>query len=107
MTVANGLTMGELRDTWSEAQFQNAVLNVARAGGWGPIYHTKISMMSAAGFPDLVMVRGTRVVFAELKSAKGKVSAAQMEWHEALAATAAEAFIWRAADWDEIEEVLA
>lgn len=107
MTVANGLTMAEMRDLWTEAQFQSAVVNVARARGWGMIYHTQHSLHSAAGFPDLVMVRGEELLFAELKSAKGKVKPEQIEWIAALGRTPARAFIWRPCDWYEIEEELA
>lgn len=51
----------------SEAAFQQKVEQLAGHCGWR-IYHTHDSRRSAAGFPDLVMVRDVRLIFAELKS---------------------------------------
>lgn len=51
----------------TERQFQPQVVQLARLCGW-LIYHTFDSRRSAAGFPDLCMVRGDRCLFVELKS---------------------------------------
>lgn len=107
--TARGLTIAEMRDTWTEAQFQNAVLNVAKAGGWR-VYHTHNSMHSAKGFPDLVLVKDGRLVFAELKSKTGKVTPEQEAWLAALGDVVPEmvaAHVWRPGDWDDLEGVLA
>lgn len=53
-----------------------------------------------------MMVKGKRLVFAELKSVKGKYSAEQNRYLQLLAATAAEVYRWRPKDWPEIERVL-
>jgi len=58
------------------------------------------------GFPDLCLVREQRIIFAELKSAKGKVSDEQFIWLENLGKTKAEVYIWRPVDREEIEEIL-
>lgn len=59
-----------------------------------------------AGFPDLVMVRD-KVIFAELKSEKGKVSDTQYDWIKSLAkAKQKDVYVWRPSDWDSIVEVL-
>lgn len=90
----------------SEAAFQSAILALAQLAGWR-VYHTHDSRHSPAGFPDLVMVRGRRLVFAELKSGRGKVSAAQQQWLQALAGVpGAEVRVWRPADWPAIEREL-
>jgi len=60
-------------------------------------------MQGHKGFPDLVLARKGEVVFAELKSAKGKVTAEQRSWLNALGG----GYLWRPADWSEIQEVLA
>lgn len=54
----------------SEAAFMQKILGLAGFTGW-MAYHTHRSDRSAPGFPDLVMVRGARLVFAEVKAESG------------------------------------
>lgn len=91
-----------------EKDFQNAVLKEAAKLGW-LCYHTHDSRKSRAGFPDLTMVRRQRVIFAELKSATGKLDAAQETWREVLEAVGGNVTycLWRPADWTSIMEILA
>lgn len=94
--------------TITEKAFESQVKGLAIVFGW-KYYHTWRSIHSPAGFPDCVMVRGTRLIFAELKSKKGKVSPKQQEWLDALRQVpCAEVFLWRAGDetFVEIVEVL-
>ena len=51
------------------------------------------------------MVR-ERVVFAELKSAKGRVTPDQQKWHDRLREAGAEVHVWKPANWDDLTEVL-
>lgn len=88
-----------------ENTFQSAVEAIARRNGW-LVYHTRDSRKSAAGFPDLCMVRLSRLVFAELKSEDGVVSAAQQTWLDALEPLAVECYLWRPSAWPKIVEVL-
>lgn len=67
----------------SEAAFQQQVLNLAGFYGWCS-YHTHDSRRSQAGFPDLVLVRGAELIFAELKTDTGRVRPEQQEWIAAL-----------------------
>jgi hypothetical protein len=67
----------------------------------------------AAGFPDLVMVREPKLVFAELKAPRGRLSAEQSAWIGALQLVAPDSAgydvlvrVWRPADWPEIEQML-
>lgn len=78
----------------TEADFQDQIVQWARLRGWR-LYHTYNSRGSDAGFPDLVLVRESRCVVAELKTETGAVSAAQMEWLEALADAGVETYVWR------------
>lgn len=56
----------------------------------------------SAGFPDLVLAHPQRgVIFAELKTATGKVSEAQVDWILALDPNA-ECCVWRPQDLPEI-----
>jgi len=90
----------------SEKHFQAQVVELARLSGW-LCYHTHDSRRSVAGFPDLVMVRAPRVVFAELKSQAGRIRPGQGQWLEALGGSeSVEARLWRPSDWPEIEEAL-
>jgi hypothetical protein len=111
----------------TEKQFQAAVVEYAELNGW-LIYHTYDSRRSNPGFPDLVMVhrgegeavpRRCRLVFAELKTERGRTSLAQAVWLEALGRIAAvggacinwtpklQVYLWRPSSWPEIEKVLA
>lgn len=58
------------------------------------------------GWPDIVAVRGSRIVVAELKAAKGRVEIAQQAWLDAWAAAGAEVYVWRPADLDALRKVL-
>lgn len=83
----------------SEADLLSNVREMARVTGW-MAYHTRDSRRSDIGFPDLVMVRKNRVLFVELKSEKGKPTAAQIEWLHALMLTRrAETYLWRPSQW--------
>lgn len=97
------MTTAALQQT--EKQFQAAVVEYALLQGWR-VYHTFDSRHSVAGFPDLCMVRGLRLLFAELKTEKGRESKAQREWLDALGLATPEVWLWRPSDWPEIETVL-
>lgn len=84
----------------NERSFQIAVLELAALHGW-LCYHTHDSRRSQPGFPDLVLVRDS-VVFAELKTETGRVSAAQANWQKRLEDAGAEHHLWRPSDWDAI-----
>lgn len=92
----------------SEKQFQSQVERYARLNKW-LVYHTWRSIHSAKGFPDLIMIRGGRVVVAELKTLTGKLSPYQSEWLDAWAEVPGNTVkIWRPTDedWQDIERTL-
>jgi len=95
--------------SWSEEEFLQVVKDLAQAFNW-KIYHTRDSRRSDPGFPDLAMVRAqpapARILFAELKTAKGKLTKAQDEWLEELRAGCKEVYLWRPDDIQEIAEIL-
>lgn len=95
----------------TEKEFQASVIELARVNGFRD-YHTHNSRHSAAGFPDLVLVRGDRLIFAELKTERGRVSEAQRAWLDdltavALACSGVEVYIWRPSHWPHIARALA
>lgn len=87
-----------------EIDWLRQVREYARLMGW-KCYHHPYSLGADPGFPDLVLVR-ERVVFAELKGPRGKMSPAQWDWIDALHAAKAEVYIWRPEDWEQVREVL-
>lgn len=83
------------------------VVRYARLRGW-LVYHPLVSIGSQAGYPDLTLARGSRLVFAELKrSAKEKLRPDQAAWRDALLAAGQEWHWWTPEWWDAICEVLA
>ena len=87
----------------TEKDFQIQVLDLAKLYGW-LCYHTYDSRRSVAGFPDLVLVHPERgLVFAELKSEKGRMTAAQREWVVAIKTAGGEVHVWCPCDWHFIE----
>lgn len=89
----------------SEKDFQGAVREYAQALGYRD-YCVWNSRHSPPGWPDLVLLRPPRALFIELKSVRGKVSAAQKETLVLLEACGLEIYTWWPQDWDEIERVL-
>lgn len=100
--------------TISEARFQRDVEDLLTLFGYR-WYHAPANKPSAAGhvqnikagFPDLVAVRGTRLIFAELKTQTGKLGPNQPEWLEALKRAGAEVYLWRPGDMLDIRDILA
>lgn len=108
----------------SEAAFQRQVLNLAEFYGWRS-YHTHDSRRSQPGFPDLVLVRDTELIFAELKTEKGRVRPEQRDWLISLqvvssavevavapdghldGAPCVDVYLWRPSDFDQINARLA
>lgn len=95
----------------TEAQFTQAVIDFAKYKGWmvahfRPARTTRgwrTPVQGDNGFPDLVLARDGRVVYAELKVGRNTLSKDQERWANALP----EMYVWRPADLrDTIAEVL-
>lgn len=107
----------------SERELQSAVIELARLLKYR-VAHFRPAMTRAgrwvtavagdgAGFPDLVIAGNGRLIFAELKSGKGRLSREQAEWIAALEGVrvfddSVEVHVWRPPDWLDgtIERVL-
>lgn len=99
----------------SETEFLRQVLELAAMLGWSGAHfrpaltsrgwRTPVQGPLGAGFPDLVLVnvRRRRVLFVELKSDAGKVSADQAAVLAALEEAGAETRVWRPRDWDVLQ----
>lgn len=82
----------------SEQQLQDAIVDMAHRLGWRT-FHVYDSRRSNAGFPDLVLVRRSRLIFAELKVGRGRLSREQAEWKQALHDAGEVVYVWREEDW--------
>jgi hypothetical protein len=95
----------------TEAQLRGLTMALAKAQGWDVYYLRDSRMATSPGFPDLCLRRGgdrPRIVYAELKTLKGRISKPQELWLAGLEATP-EVHVWRPTDWYDstISEVLA
>jgi hypothetical protein len=90
----------------TERDFQQQVEDLARLMHWR-LYHTRYFFRSAVGFPNLVLVRPPRVLFAVLKSDDGICDEAQLAWLGDLERChGIEVKLWRLSHWQEIVETL-
>lgn len=81
----------------SEADLLATVRALAHATGWAT-YHAHDSRRSEPGWPDLVLAKGNRLLYRELKTQRGRVRPDQERWLDLLATAGADACIWRPAD---------
>lgn len=63
----------------TEKQLYAFVRDCAKQAGWR-LYHTWLSKFSEAGFPDLVLLKGQRIIWAELKGPHGRPTPEQRAW---------------------------
>lgn len=89
----------------SEKQFMAQVIQFAKLHSW-LVYHTHDSRRSEPGFPDLVLVRGERLLFVELKLDDTRTSQEQDKWIDAIRRARVQVLVWRPRFWASIEEVL-
>ena len=90
----------------TERELTGYVADLASLFGWLR-FHPWLSRHSPAGFPDEVLCRPPLLVFAELKSERGRLKPEQAAWLDALGQVpGVEAYVWRPADLDRIAEVL-
>src|SRR5262252_5381575 len=97
----------------SEASFMAQVVEYAKLRGWHH-WHDRATNAprrcevcdaplriprNTAGFPDLILIRRPRLVFAELKRDGERATAAQLDWLDELAACGQEAYLWRPQDF--------
>jgi hypothetical protein len=96
--------------TETEAGFTTAVIALARLHGW--VVNHQLPLRTArgwatgtqgdVGFPDVIAVKGGRLIIAELK-VKTAVRPEQDIWLNRFAAVpGAEVYVWRPVDWNRI-----
>ena len=99
----------------TEAQFQKQITDLAELFGWDWVHcrnartldswRTPTSGTMARGWVDLVLVRGNRLLFVEVKTDAGKLTPHQERVLDVLR-LAAEVHVWRPRDWSFIEAVI-
>jgi len=101
----------------TERALQAAIIEMAQFFSWR-VAHFRTSLDAhgnyqtavagdGSGFPDLVLVRD-RIIFAELKVGKNKLSFAQESWRDAILTAGGNWVEWRESNWTsgEIEGIL-
>ena len=79
----------------TERQIQEMVRQTALKFGW-LAYHSWTSLYSPSGYPDVVALRGERLVVAEIKGPRGKLSPEQWVWLDGwLNIPNAEVYLWQ------------
>jgi hypothetical protein len=113
--VAQVLTSALDRDhiPLTERQFQDQIVDFARRDylGWKVVHfggdQQKKAWYDAAGFPDLLMIGPDgQILFREVKSDSGKLTALQTRWSDWLQTRGADYAVWRPSHWPEIVDVL-
>jgi hypothetical protein len=106
---------------WTEADFQEHIVSLAKSLGWTVAWFRNVRIQRAngttfyqlpvaadgKGWPDLILCRGTELLFCELKRENGVLEPAQKEWRDRLLAAQARWYCWKPRDLDFIEAVLA
>lgn len=93
------------RSRQTEKEFQATVVETAEKLGWLAV-HFPNAIINPTGWPDLILIKGRRTIFAELKSMRGKLGPKQREWLASLEAIGAEVYTWTPDLWPEIEATL-
>ena len=100
--------------TVSERMFQDQVMQLAATCGWD-CHHIRPAKYGAtwktdglAGMPDLILIgkRGQGIMWAELKTDKGKLTEVQEARIVQLISNGEEVHIWRPRDLEKIKERL-
>lgn len=98
----------------TEKQFSKQLEDLFKLFGWKYSHtyeQTHYARRSTKGFPDYVAVRDGLIIFAELKSEKGKLTEEQEAWIKELGAVEKHSlgvmvFVWRPSDINKIVEIL-
>lgn len=112
-----GAARRKRKQTEPEADFQEQVIALARLHGWrvahlrkvrvqrknGSVYWETPVAADGKGFPDLILVRGTRIIAAELKTDAGALKPEQTRWLDAFRGAGVCAVVWRPLYWGQIE----
>ena len=90
-----------------ERHFQASIEELLRLRGWKYI-HVHNSQHGVSGWPDIAACRGRRLVLAEIKAERTRVTSEQRGWLDALGLIdTVEVYLWRfPAAWPKVARVL-
>lgn len=107
----------------TEAEFQTQVITLAKMGGW--LVHAErpaqyqsgrwaTHIQGHAGFPDLILLKPSRLIVAELKVGRNKPTEEQLKWLDYFHAVGLttvdlariESYVWRPEDMPAIIRTL-
>ena len=103
-----------------ESEFQRTVIELARTCHWKVAHFRPVKQLRAdgttryltpvqadgVGFPDLILLRGSRGIAWELKSDRGVAKPEQVEWLKAFGAAGFEVGVVFPMNWDYVERTL-
>ena len=91
----------------TEADLREQIRDLCKIFGWRFLF-TWTSIHSPKGMLDLFLINAEqkRVIFAELKSEKGKMTPEQQQVFDVLKACGTEVYVWRPGDIEGIAEIL-
>ena len=89
----------------TEKALRELVRELCALFGW-KFHFIWTSIHSPKGFPDLVLRKPPRLIFAELKREKAKLTPSQKDWQADLKACGQEVYVWRPSQVDEIAAIL-
>lgn len=106
--------------TVNEAEFQTLVIQLAQNNGWRVAHFRKVRVQrrdgtvfwetpvaaEGKGFLDLELVKGKRLIKAELKVGKNTTTPEQEEWIAAYREAKVAVYVWYPKDWPEIVKIL-
>ena len=107
--------MNEVNRLIPEADWQATVMDYARLLGWHVThFHDSrrerggklVGDADAAGWPDLVLIRGGAILFRELKTERGRLSGPQAEMLTRLRDAGQDVGVWRPRDWERVQREL-
>ena len=100
-------TKSTARIVVTERDLREQVRDLCKLFGWA-MYFSWTSIHSPQGFPDLVLAHPgkKRIIFAELKSEKGKLTEYQEQWLDILRQCRQEVYVWRPQDIENIVGIL-
>lgn len=111
--------MNQLLGQVTEDTFKDNVIKIATLYGWHVAHFRPARMKDGSwvtpmqgdrGFPDLVLAKNGWVIFAELKSEKGRIAPEQAAWGVAIRGEGDGShhryFVWRPRDMDRIRKTL-
>jgi hypothetical protein len=108
-----------LDEACSEQEYQSLILEYAHRLGYRSHHQLVpfrrgrdgkpraiVEPFTDKGFPDIVLVRGGVTLYLEVKTERGRLSADQQAWGDALLMAGCDWRVVRPSDWCEVEALL-